>query len=548
MGVTAAEIPQDNPAQHRAADMTEPAPKKILLIDDDGLMRKSAAKLLKDLGFSVCTAANGREGLDLYHREHPDLMLLDLRMPVMDGFEVLAELGDDLEDFPVIIISGAGGINDALTTLQLGACDYLVKPILDVSVLEHAIHKALEHIALIRENRRYQNFLEEEIKKRTAELHHSQKMEAIGTLAGGIAHDFNNILAIINGYAQMAQAELPPESQPSQDLDKVLHAAGRATELVKQILTFSRQDDHETKPVYVQFILKEILKLLRASFPSTIIISDVVDSNCPPILADPSRIHQVIMNLCTNARHAMREKGGMLKVALSHLHRLPTGFRLQDSPHPATGYLLLRVTDTGHGIERDNLDRIFEPFFTTKPLSEGTGLGLSVVHGIVKSLGGDILVTSEQGHGADFQIIFPALPEESAAVIPSANPLPRGEERIMAVDDETELVSWLQRFLGDLGYQVTAHTDSRAALDAFLAAPDSFDLIVTDMTMPGLTGKELAREILARRPQLPVIMCTGFSETMDRSQALELGIREYVMKPVVRQELAEIVRKVLDHG
>jgi signal transduction histidine kinase len=511
-------------------------------------MRRSASKLLGDLGYNVITAENGREGLDKYYREHPDLMLLDLRMPVMDGFEVLAELGEALEDFPVIIFSGAGGINDALKTLQLGASDYLVKPVKDISVLDHAIKKALERIALIRENKRYQHFLEEEVKKRTAELYHSQKMESIGTLAGGIAHDFNNILAIINGYAQMAQSELPPESQPSQDLDQVLHAAGRATELVKQILTFSRQDDHETKPVHVQFILKEILKLLKGSFPSTIVIRDAVDSNCPPILADPSRIHQVIMNLCTNARYAMRENGGVLNVTLTHLDRLPAGFRLKDSQQPAAGYLLLRVTDTGHGIDPEDLDRIFEPFFTTKPVSEGTGLGLSVVHGIVKSLGGDIRVISEKGHGADFQIIFPALAKENAAVIPPSSPLPRGEERVMVVDDETELVSWLQRFLGDLGYQVTAHADSRAALAAFLAAPDSFDLIVTDMTMPGLTGKELAREILARRPELPVIMCTGFSETMDRNQALELGIREYVMKPVVRQELAQIVRKVLDHG
>ncbi|MHB8809860.1 MAG: hybrid sensor histidine kinase/response regulator [Desulfobulbaceae bacterium] len=529
--------------------MSDPARnKKILLIDDDALMRKSATMLLKSLGYSVFAAENGREGLDLYYREHPDLMLLDLRMPVMDGFEVLAELGSALEDFPVIIISGAGGINDALKTLQLGASDYLVKPILDISVLEHAINKALERIDLIRENRRYQHYLEEEIKKRTAELQHSQKMEAIGTLAGGIAHDFNNILAIINGYAQMAQSELPPESQPSQDLDKVLHAANRASELVKQILTFSRQDDHEAKPVHVQFIFKEILKLLKASFPSTIVIRDSVDANCPPVLADPSRIHQVIMNLCTNAWHAMRESGGELSVSLSHLDRLPAGFRLKDKPQPAAGYLLLQVTDTGHGIDGDDLNRIFEPFFTTKPVSEGTGLGLSVVHGIVKSLGGDILVSSEKGHGADFRIIFPALAEDTAFDLHLSSPLPRGDERIMVVDDEAELASWLQRFLHDLGYKVTTHSDSRAALDAFLAAPDAFDLIVTDMTMPGLTGKELAREIMLRRPELPVILCTGFSESLDRDQALAIGIREYVMKPVVRQELAEIVRKVLDHG
>ncbi|MHB1349443.1 MAG: response regulator [Desulfobulbaceae bacterium] len=542
-------VSQDKPLKATDRDMTESdGTKKILLIDDDLLMRKSATKLLKDLGYDVVSAGNGREGMEKYRRERPDLMLLDLRMPVMDGFEVLAELGTDLEKFPVIIVSGAGGINDALKTLQLGASDYLVKPILDVSVLEHAINRALERIDLIRENKRYQHYLEEEIKKRTEELHHSQKMEAIGTLAGGIAHDFNNILAIINGYAQMAQAELPAESQPSQDLDKVLQAANRATELVRQILTFSRQDDHESKPVYIQFILKEILKLLKASFPATIVIRDWVDAECPPVLADPGRIHQVLMNLCTNARYAMRESGGELTVSLSHLQSLPSGYRPRDGGRNIAGYLLLRVKDTGHGIDRDNLDRVFEPFFTTKPLSEGTGLGLSVVHGIVKSLGGDIWVSSEKGKGADFQIILPALTEEAAATLPPTGPLPRGEEQILVIDDESELVAWLKRCLHELGYQVTAHSDSRAALEAFQAAPDSFDLIITDMTMPGLTGKELAREILALRPKMPVIMCTGFSENLDRKQALALGIREYIMKPVVRRELAEIVRKVLDHG
>lgn len=522
--------------------------KKILIIDDDALLRRSAAKLLGDLGYGVISAENGRKGMDKYYQEHPDLILLDLRMPVMDGFEVLAELGGALEEFPVIIISGAGGINDALKTLELGASDYLVKPLKDLSVLDHAIQRALERIALIKENKRYQHYLEEEIKKRTAELYHSQKMEAIGTLAGGIAHDFNNILAIITGYAQMAQSELPPKSQPSEDLDKVLQAASRATELVKQILTFSRQDDFETKPVHVQFILKEVMKLLKASFPATITIQDVVDMTCPPILADPSQIHQVIMNLCTNARHAMRENGGVLSVSLSRQDQLPPGFHPKSNQPSSGPFLFLRVADTGHGIDEETLNRIFEPFFTTKSVSEGTGLGLSVVHGIVNTLGGDILVISEKDHGTEFQIIFPALMEDSVTESPHSGTLPRGDEHILLIDDETELATLLQRSLIDLGYQVTAHTDSRAALDAFLANPNSFDLIVTDMTMPGMTGKELAVEIMALRPEIPIIMCTGFSETIDRDQALILGIREYVMKPVVKQELAWIIRKVLDHG
>ncbi|MDD3619543.1 MAG: response regulator [Desulfobulbaceae bacterium] len=526
---------------------TRPTQGKLILVaDDNDLMRKSLATLLKSLGYRVITAENGSECLRRYRENQPDLMLLDLRMPHMDGMDVLEDIRADLETFPVIIISGEGTLTDAIKTLKLGAWDYLIKPIKDTSLLEHAMIRVFERANLIAENRHYQEYLEAEIQKRIAVLHHAQKMEAIGTLAGGIAHDFNNILAIITGYTQMAIAGIDPGSQAGRDLDQVLSACNRASELVKQILTFSRQEEQEVQPVRVQFLLKESIKLLKSIFPATIEFREFIDAECRPIMADPVQVNQIIMNMATNAKQAMGDQGGILSFSLREVDHVPDEFYLQTTSLAPERFLQLSIADTGRGIDREDLQRIFEPFYTTKPIGEGTGLGLSVVHGIVKSLNGDIKVHSTRGEGSRFELIFPTVDAEMSRCTFEAVSAPGGSERILVVDDEAELVRLLDRMLRDLGYDVRPYTDSSEALREFLADPDGYDLVLTDMTMPNLTGKDLSQRILARRPDMPVVVCTGFSEIMDREEALSIGVREYVMKPVVKHELSEVIRRVLD--
>lgn len=521
--------------------------RKILVVDDDTLMRKSIVTFLQDNGYEVLQAQDGEEGLDVFRRQAPDLILLDLRMPKMDGLEVLEAITKESREIPVIIVSGAGSMSDAIKTLKLGAWDYVTKPITDLALLEHAVTKSLERAELIRENRCYQNYLEEEVEKRTAELHQAQKLEAIGTLAGGIAHDFNNILSAILGYSEMAKGNLPADSQAVKDLEKVISAGNRAADLVKQLLTFSRQGEQELQPVQIHHIIKEALKLLDASIPSTIEIRRNISSNCAPILADPTQIHQILLNLCTNARHAMLEKGGILSVSLSQVEVPEAG--LPQVPKLTGGtYLLLRVSDTGFGMDRDTMAQIFDPFFSTKERGEGTGLGLAVVHGIVTKLGGQITVSSEPGKGTVFQIYFPVVDMEEAVKQGKTASVLGGKERILVVDDEVELAEMIQRMLADLGYDATSFTDSVEALQEFTGDTKAYDLVITDMTMPSITGAELARRMVAVKPGMPIILCTGFSEIMDEEKAKAIGIREYIMKPVIKSELAKIVRTVLDNG
>jgi PAS domain S-box-containing protein len=377
-------------------------------------------------------------------------------------------------------------------------------------------------------------------------LNQAQKMEAIGTLAGGIAHDFNNILGAILGYTEMALADIPPDSKVANDLQRVMKAGNRAKDLVRQILTFSRKSDQELKPLRIQVVVIEALKLLRSSIPTTIEISQNIDPDCGAVLADTTQIHQVIMNLCTNAYHAMGETGGKLGVSLESIDLTPEGVSSKISLQPGS-YVKLEISDTGRGIMKANLERIFEPYFTTKAKGEGTGLGLSLVHGMVISFGGDIAVYSELGKGTVFQIYLPIV-RESKEVIPAKDtaPLPTGDERIILVDDDKELAQMNKTVLESLGYKVTALTSSAETLDTFQKDPDGFDLVLTDMTMPNITGSELSERILAIRPDIPIILCTGYSGLINEEKAKKLGIREYVMKPVTMKSLAKVVRKVLD--
>jgi PAS domain S-box-containing protein len=379
------------------------------------------------------------------------------------------------------------------------------------------------------------------------QLRQAQKMEAIGTLAGGIAHDFNNILAAIMGFTEMALRKVPEESPVRCDLEHIFKAGSRATDLVRQILTFSRPTELERKPMLVAPLVKETLKLLRSSLPTTIEIRQ--DVAIPPgggvVLGDASQVHQVLMNLCTNAAHAMRAKGGILSVGLSEVE-VDSSFV---SMYPRMGvgpYVCLTVSDTGHGMDAAVMERVFEPYFTTKEAGEGTGLGLAVVQGIVRNCGGVVTVHSEPGQGTTFRVYLPRIGGEIAPEPQPVEVLPAGDERILFVDDEDALVDLGKRMLNSLGYDVVAKTNSLEALETFRAQPDAFDLVITDMTMPAPTGMELAKELLSIRRDIPIILCTGFSELIDGKQAKEAGVRELVMKPYVLRNIATTIRDVLE--
>ena len=405
-----------------------------------------------------------------------------------------------------------------------------------VSPIRDASDRITGHVAVVRDITR-----EVELEN---QLRQAQKMEAIGTLAGGIAHDFNNILASVIGYAELARRNLPLHSQAVSDLGEVLEAADRAKDLVKQILTFSRQGDQEWRALKLVPVIKEALKLLRPSIPSTIEIRSRFNVTNDAVVADPTQIHQVLMNLCANAAHAMREKGGLLEVSLD---TVTLGVDdLSPLPEVTAGkYLRLVVRDTGHGMATEVMARIFEPFFTTKGRGEGTGMGLSVAHGIVKSHGGAITVESAPDQGTAFTIYLPMYEGEIMLDAKPTGPIPGGTERILLVDDENALVDLWTRLLGKLGYRIAATTHSMEALQMIREDPVGFDLVITDHTMPRMTGLDLARHIRLIQPDLPVILCTGAADVVTADKIKEYGLKELVIKPVKLTAMAEAIRQAL---
>jgi PAS domain S-box-containing protein len=383
-------------------------------------------------------------------------------------------------------------------------------------------------------------------KKLEKELRQAYKMEAIGTLAAGIAHDFNNILSAIVGYTQLLQLRMPNEDKAANHINEILKACNRAKELVQQILTFSRQSEHELKPVSVVSIVKEALKLLRASLPATIEIKQNLKGESL-VMGDPTQIHQILMNLCTNASHAMQAKGGLLEIDLQDTI-LGQDITAQYPDLKPGSYLKLTVSDTGHGIPRNVLEQIFNPFFTTKEKGEGTGMGLAVVHGIVKKYGGNIGVYSEPGKGSKFDVFIPAIESDVTPDKNTEEAVSGGTEQILIVDDEPALVEIGEQFLRGLGYRVVSRTSSMEVLSLLKVQSDKFDLVITDMTMPQMTGVKLAEELAASRIDIPIILCTGFSHGMTAEKARQIGIKGIIMKPIIRSELAKIVRQVLDES
>ena len=376
------------------------------------------------------------------------------------------------------------------------------------------------------------------------QLQQSQKLEAVGTLAGGIAHDFNNVLAAIMGYAELSLDVIPKGAPARKHLEKILKSTMRARDLVRQILSFSRKGLEKREPVQVSSIVKELVKLLRATLPANIEIRHHINDETCMVHSTPTHIYQMLMNLCTNAAHAMSEAGGVLEISLDAVFL--DEHLAADYPDLNHGeYLKLAVRDTGTGIAPENIPRIFEPFFTTKEAGKGTGMGLAAVHGIIKSHGGEILVESKPGKGSTFHVLLPRI--EAAAVKSSSEekPVPTGSERILLVDDEKILVDVWREQLESLGYAVVAKYSGRDALKAFREDPYSFDLVITDLNMPHMTGDLLTKKILEIRPTMPIIMCTGFIEKISEEKVKELGIKALVMKPMPLKEIAKTIRTVL---
>jgi PAS domain S-box-containing protein len=386
-----------------------------------------------------------------------------------------------------------------------------------------------------------------ERKKMEVQLQQAQKMESIGTLAGGIAHDFNNILFPIVGNTEMLLEDIPEDSPLRHNLSEVYSGAMRARDLVKQILTFSRQDRHEAKLMRMQPVIEDALKLIRSTIPASIEIKQTISKDCGIVKADSTQIHQVVMNLATNAYHAIPDTDGELKVSLKEIE---LGEHEVIYPEMEPGlYACLTVADTGVGMDKDLAEKIFDPFFTTKKEGKGTGLGLSVVYGIVHNAGGNIHVDSEPDKGTEIHVYLPI--EESSfkqQETQTKEPVQGGTEQILLVDDENAIISMEKQMLERLGYSVVSRTSSVEALEAFRANPDKFDLVITDMAMPNMSGEKLASELIKIRPGIPILLCTGFSEKMPEEKAKTLGIRGFLMKPIVRADLSKKIREVLDEG
>ncbi|SDU55272.1 PAS domain S-box protein [Desulfobacula phenolica] len=384
-----------------------------------------------------------------------------------------------------------------------------------------------------------------EIKKIETQLRQAQKMEAIGTLAGGIAHDFNNILSLVLGYAEMILDDAPKGSIIKKNTENILTAGHRAKDMVKQILAFSRQSDLECIPFQPAVIVKEAFKMIRHSIPTTIDIQEDIDPNCDLIMASPAQVHQIVMNLSTNAFHAMEQTGGCIFISLKNRK-----IDVKDVIRNETGllqgqFIELIIKDTGPGIDPAIQDKIFNPYFTTKEIGKGTGMGLAIVHGIVQSYGGAITIESNKSEGAAFHVFFPATKSKITAE-DTNEPVQKGSERILLVDDEEELLNMTADMLKRLGYKVTARQSSIEALKIFKNKPDRFDLIITDQTMPVMTGANLAQQMMQIRPDIRVILCTGYSSILSKTQAMEMGIKQFVLKPVTQKEIAGLIRKVLD--
>ena len=513
----------------------------ILIVDDDLAMAHSIHNVLITQGYHVQTVDNALTALEKIQEGGFDLVLLDVMMPEMTGFQLLDTLDRTNLDTYFIIMTGDTTMESAVEAIRRGASDYLKKPFEPNELLIR-----VENISKQKQLKAEHHRIEGQKKQLEMELYQSQKMEAIGTLAGGIAHDFNNILSIILGNSELALESLDEHNPIKQNLEQIFEAGNRAKDITYQLLSFCRKGDSKRLPLNLNTIIEKSLKLMRASLPSNIEIHHNLLADVHTVLGDATQIHQILINLCTNASHAMEGRGGRIDVNLEDITIQASQIAEFNGLTPGK-YIKLVVSDTGQGIDPQIVDQIFDPYFTTKEVGKGTGMGLSLVQGIVKNHGGDITVQSEFGQYTSVTILLPIIDEaENNMDVSVTEELATGDERILLVDDEVMIVDVMTQFLSQLGYQTTSMTDSTAALDTFRTQPGLYDLVITDMTMPKLTGIQLTQAMREIRADIDVIICTGYSEQISIERSKELGIQAFIMKPVVMGEMAKTIRNVLD--
>ncbi len=515
---------------------------RILICDDEPMMTKSLEAILKTQNYWTRTTNNPRQALELIHTDVPNVVILDVLMPGMTGFEIIDAVDRERNDPAFILVTGDTSVETAIQAIRKGASDYLRKPF-EPDELILRVEKVLQQREIATDKKN----IEAEKDRLQGQLRQSQKMEAIGTLAGGIAHDFNNILSIVLGNSELALLNKTIDRELRDQLNQILTASLRAREIIQQLLSFSRDEKPDCKPLNFNHVLEESLTLLRSSLPTNIIIDcDICDEPCT-IYSDATQIHQVILNLCTNAAHAMAPEGGILTVCLESPVKIERVMTTETGDIDPGYYARLIAADNGRGIEKHVMDRIFDPYFTTKESGKGTGMGLSMVHSIVQRSGGGIQVFSQPGQFTKFHIYLPldnihGAKEEAP---PPRKQMVGGQERILIVDDEDMLVDIMYRVVEMLGYDAIAFNNSGKALKAFLEAPQNIDLVITDMTMPIMSGTALAKAIKRVRRDLPIILCTGHNEQAYELDLDAFGIDALVIKPVGMHQLSEIIRRVL---
>ncbi len=527
---------------------------RILIVDDDQSTRFGLVSFLEDRGFEPFEAGDGREALEVFERVKPEVVLADLRMPGMDGLQLLEHLTATSPETPVIMVSGTGAIHDAVKALRIGAWDYVVKPVEDMTIILHAIERALERSRLQRENREYQTRLQAMVEEKSAELEqtnaqllHAQKMEAIGRLAGGVAHDFNNLLTAIYGNILLAFLDVDPASTVAERLNEIQHCAERAAGLTRQLLAFGRRQVMQPKVLDPNKLVTSMQVMLGRIIGEDVLLEANL-CECPcRIRADPGQVEQVIVNIAVNARDAMPD-GGKLTMELSCIELDEQFCEMHPSITPGE-YVRISMTDSGHGMDAETRRHIFEPFFTTKGEKGGTGLGLSTCYGIVEQHGGVIEVASEPGVRTTFHIYFPRVSQDadSAQVTPTRQ-IPVGVETILLVEDDAVVRSVAMTFLEGIGYTVIVACDPEEALKLAGQTSNRIDLLFTDVVMPSMNGHELSKRLIASRPDTKVLFMSGYADNpIVREAILDEGVH-FLEKPFKLEDLAIKVREVLDAG